>query len=416
MIRIDAPELNKLPEENERQYLYRLGNLYNNLQLVKLDGFTRADWNDLAELMNSQCRDEDSYFTESVYRKRYCEMKACWAQVFKNLKDEEVITELDVKARELQKERYKLQATKVEMTRNLRHESRFDLLYENVREAIRTLPMPVLEPVDWHSGQSHEYVLTLSDIHYSARFTAQNNKYDTAECRNRFGILLSAMKEYVSSNNINNIKIINIADNIQGILRISDLVMNEVSIVTAVVEVSRLIAEFLNQLSAVCNIEYYHCSSSNHGQLRPLGSKASELAAEDMEHIILNYISDLLVNNDRVTVIGDLDKEYLVISIFDYKAIALHGHQIKNVTSAIKDLSNLHRTFYNYAFLGHRHTSNEITVGEDGSKNVEVLNCPSFVGSCPFADRLLVGSKAAAKVYVFDQKFGHVESKTIILN
>ena len=111
-----------------------------------------------------------------------------------------------------------------------------------------------------------------------------------------------------------------------------------------------------------------------------------------------------------------LDRFSKKIKILDYKAIALHGHQVKSPKTVIKDYSNLHREFYLYAFLGHRHTSNEIVVGEDGRRNVEVLNCPSFVGSCTYADKILCGSKAAVKVYTFDSEFGHIESKTIILN
>lgn len=65
----------------------------------------------------------------------------------------------------------------------------------------------------------------------------------------------------------------------------SDLRINEVPVVQAVVEISQILAEFLNTLSTYCEIEYYHISSANHGQTRPLGSKASELATEDMEKL-----------------------------------------------------------------------------------------------------------------------------------
>ena len=74
---------------------------------------------------------------------------------------------------------------------------------------------------------------------------------------------------------------------------------------------TQILADFLNKLSAYCTIQYYHIGSANHGQIRPLGSKASELASEDMEKIICNYIKDSLSCNDRVDVIFDIDKEYL---------------------------------------------------------------------------------------------------------
>ncbi len=326
------------------------------------------------------------------------------------------LDELDLKKRAIQDERTKLQAVQIFENRINRQKNRFELFYEGIKEAITTLPCPTFEPIDYDQGRDREYVLCLSDIHFGSAFKSQNNTFNRAICKQRFNYLLSELKTYIVDNAIQKIKVLNMGDVIQGMIHISDLTLNEVPVVDAVVEVSRLLAEFLNQLSSVCMVDYYPVSASNHSQVRPLGTKASEIATEDMERIIVNYISDLLASNGRVQVIHDLSKEYAAFSIFDFKAVALHGHQIKNPANVVKDLANLHRTLYDYVFLGHRHTSHEIVVAEEDQHNVEVLNCPSFVGSCPYSDKLLVGGKAAAKVYVFDPVFGHIESKTIILN
>ena len=72
-------------------------------------------------------------------------------------------------------------------------------------------------------------------------------------------------------------------DDIQGILRLSDLQLNESSVVKATVFVAKTIARFLNDLSEYCFIDYYLCPTSNHSQTRPLGTKASEIASEDVE-------------------------------------------------------------------------------------------------------------------------------------
>lgn len=261
-----------------------------------------------------------------------------------------------------------------------------------------------------------EYILGGGDFHFGANFKSENNEYSREIFKQRLEKLLTALIVEIKKNNINKMKIINVADTIQGLLRYTDLQINDIPVVDCVVEVSRLIAEFLNQLSIYCKIEYYHCPAANHSQTRPLGSKASEIATEDMERIIVNYISDLLIKNDRVKVFTNLNKEYIELDIFDFKAIVLHGHQVKSVPNIIKDMSNLHRKFYDYAFLGHRHSANEIIVGEGKNHNIEILTCPSFVGSDPFADSLRVGSKAMCKLYEFDIVNGHTGSKNIILN
>ena len=196
----------------------------------------------------------------------------------------------------------------------------------------------------------------------------------------------------------------------------TDLQINDIPVVDAVVEISRLIAEFLNELSASCNITYYHVPKANHSQIRPLGSKASEIASEDMEKIIVNYISDLLKNNSRVTVKSNLEKDYVDFKIFDFECTSLHGHQIKNIKTTVKDLSNINRKWYSYVFLGHTHSANEIIVGEENHNNIEVLTIPSFIGSDPYADSLFVGSKAMVKIFEFDRVYGHIGSRYIILN
>ena len=40
----------------------------------------------------------------------------------------------------------------------------------------------------------------------------------------------------------------------------------------------------------------------------------------------------------------------------------------------------------------------------------------SFVGSDPFSDKLMVGSKASVKIYEFDKLYGQIASYKIILN
>lgn len=316
----------------------------------------------------------------------------------------------------LQKERYKNQAVAVELNRLIKQRGRFEFFYENIRDSIQAFPTPQFEYELNHSSQEKEYVLTITDIHAGANFISQNNKYSYEECKIRFDKLFSDMVDYVIENDITHLKVLNGGDSIQGILRISDLKLNESSVVEATVFISKLISSFLHNLSKYCYIDYYHTPSANHSQTRPLGTKASEIASEDVEYVIGNYIKDVLVHNDRVTVNTNFGKDYINIPIFDFETIALHGHTIKNTKNAIKDLSMLHRKFYDYCFLAHFHASDEITVGEGLSHDMEILICPSFIGSCPYSDKIMKGAKASCKVFVFDEINGHTRTDKIILN
>lgn len=328
--------------------------------------------------------------------------------------DNDLIRELEEKKQELVKERMKLQSTKIEYNRNLRKDSRFELFYENIRDAKDRLPMPKFEEILTCDGNNGEYILSLADIHYGAFFTSENNYYSREKVKGQFEILLFKLKTLIHKNRIEKIRVLELGDTIQGMLRLSDVRLNDIPVVDSVVEVSRVIATFLNELSKYVYIEYRHIMASNHSQNRYLGTKASEMPLEDMERIIGNYIKDLTFENPRVDVVLS-DKDYDSFEVCGQNILSLHGHQVKGINNIIKDYSMLHRKFYDLCFVAHFHGGKQISVGE-GNGNTEIIVCPSFIGSDPYSDKLKLGSKAMCKLFKIEEGMGITENYSIILN
>ena len=196
-------------------------------------------------------------------------------------------------------------------------------------------------------------------------------------------------------------------------LRISDVKINDVPVVECVVEVSRLIAQMLNEISKVTYITYYHTMASNHSQTRPLNSKQL-LAEEDLEVIIGNYIKDMLRYNKRIKVILS-NKDYNSIQLVGQNILMLHGHQIKNINNAIKDYSIQHKKWYDIVICGHLHGGSSQSLGELNG-NTELKVVPSIVGSDPYSDSLKVGSKSMSKMYKIESNKGITEEYTFVLN
>ena len=330
-------------------------------------------------------------------------------------KEDSYFKELQIQRRQLEKERQKLYATKTEYSRQVRQQSRFELFYENVARELNEYDVPEFIGLNY-SEQMKSYILSIADIHAGANFITETNEYSFDEITKRFNKLFNDVVYFVKEKNINNLKVLCLGDDIQGILRLSDLQLNESSVVRATVFVAKTIAHFLNELSAYCYIDYYHCPTSNHSQSRPLGTKASEIASEDVEYVICNYIKDVLVNNNRISVHTNFGYEYIEIPIFDFKTIAMHGHTINNIDNALKDLTYHKKTFYTTVFLAHYHASKMGTVGEMSDTDCEVIVCPSFVGSCPYSDKLMKGAKPSCCIYGYDEKYGHIETYKIFLN
>ena len=323
--------------------------------------------------------------------------------------NDKYVEELEIQRRELQKERNKLYATKTEYSRQVRQQSRFELFYENVANEVSLYEVPNFKYVDISKHQN-EYILSIADIHAGANFVTETNEYSLEEITKRFEKLYSDVVNFIID------KKISMGDDIQGILRLSDLQLNESSVVKATVFVAKTIARFLNDLSKYCFIDYYHCPTSNHSQTRPLGTKASEIASEDVEYVICNYIKDVLVNNSRITPHMNFGYEYIEIPVFDFKTIAMHGHTINNIDNALKDLTYHKKTFYTTVFLAHYHAAKMGTVGEMSDTDCEVIVCPSFVGSCPYSEKLMKGAKPSCCIYAYNEKYGHTETYKFILN
>ncbi len=384
---------------------------------MKQEGTIDLDWSEIKEkygidLASDSIRKANGTIFGGSFRTSYLKN-----QIYTNPEEFSREKELDKKLADIRKERIKLQTANIERGRVDRSESRQEMYYEYVGSTCTSLPLPEFQPLYCDGENEIEYLLSLADIHYGAKFNSENNEYSPEIAKERLENLSGQVINFIQKHHVVKLHIVSLGDLVQGILRVSDLKINDSTVVKATVEISRLIALFLRELSVYTNIEYYHTPSANHTQIRPLGSKASEIADEDLEYLIGNYIKDLCVDNERISVyLADDAKQYIEIPIMGNEIIAMHGHQLKNIENSIRDLSMLRRSFIDYLILGHFHSGREISSFEGCCNDTEILVSPSFVGSDPYSDSIMKGSKAAVKIYGFSDIYGHVETYKFILN
>ena len=374
-------------------------------------------WSDVKNILN---RILHKTYGESTYRKSYQSFnKMMEANRNKFVNSNEQLEEINKQIEELKRERIKLQTSNIERNRIDRSVSRQEMYYEYVGNAITSLPLPEFNPfpIENKEGETIEYLVALSDMHYGATFKSENNEYSPDIARDRLVYLTEELVQFAQKNKIGKLNIVCLGDVLQGLIHLTDLKINDSTVVKSCVEICRLIAMMLNTLSAYTQIEYYHVPSANHTQIRALGAKANELMDEDLEYLIGNYIKDLCKNNKRINVhLADEEKQYIVIPINGYDVIAMHGHQIKNIENSIKDISMMRREFVDYLLLGHFHAGKQIVAHEGCCNDSEILIASSFIGSDPYSDSLFKGSKASVNIYGFDYIYGHTETYKIILN
>lgn len=374
-------------------------------------------WSDVKNILN---RILHKTYGESTYRKSYQSFnKMMEANRNKFVNSNEQLEEINKQIEELKRERIKLQTSNIERNRIDRSVSRQEMYYEYVGNAITSLPLPEFNPfpIENKEGETIEYLVALSDMHYGATFKSENNEYSPDIARDRLVYLTEELVQFTQKNKIGKLNIVCLGDVLQGLIHLTDLKINDSTVVKSCVEICRLIAMMLNTLSAYTQIEYYHVPSANHTQIRALGARANELMDEDLEYLIGNYIKDLCRDNKRINVhLTSEGKQYLIIPVNGYDVIAMHGHQIKNIENSIKDISMMRREFTDYLLLGHLHAGKQIVAHEGCCNDSEVLVAGSFVGSDSYSDSLFKGSKASVSIYGFDYVYGHTETYKIILN
>lgn len=337
------------------------------------------------------------------------------AEGFEKLTDDEVFRKLESKKIEIQKERMKLSTLRNDLNKTVRDESRRELLLE---EMIRVIPRA--DKVEFRPREIQDmdkgYLLRISDIHYSSFFKSINNEYSIEILHERFEILLGELMAFIEKEGVKKLYVANQGDSLQGLIRISDLKKNQIGLMESVVGFSRFMGDFLNALSEYVDIEYYHVPTANHSDIRLFDPKNNQ-TGENLELLMINYIHDYLRKNDKVFVaLPEENKDYLEFNIQGFDFISLHGHQTKNVNTYLEKVSMRNRKFYDFCLMGHYHTGYEKTLYEANGHNVELLVSGSIVGSDPYADTLLLGSKSSAKLDVFQKTKGRVQSNTIILN
>lgn len=398
--------LNRREDENDYEYGLRLIK-------AKCENEIDLDWQDIIEILGLNCHRDSlrkacsvteysSYKVGEYYRNKYEKMLA------ENNNEDSLL-------KELEEERIKVRTLNLENNKYKREKTRRDLYYENIGYLVETLPVPNLKPLCPDKGKFID-ILDFADVHYNAQFTSVTNSYSREEAKERFNKLLGETIEYIQNNSVNTLIVVNNGDSLQGMLRASDLKLNDMGVIDSLVEFQKIMASFLNELSVYCNVKYYHVNSANHTELRLLNAKAGQMAVEDMEKIIVNYLHDVLANNERVFINREFKNDTVQFEANGFKFVCLHGHQIKNIKTSIRDLSDKYDTPFDFCLLGHYHSGVEMVVGERKGYAKEVLVSPSFVGACPYADKLMVGGKAMAKIHRFKEGKGRISTYNIVLN
>lgn len=396
--------------ETNLQYIWRLCS-------EKDAGVLELTWEELADILNKELIDDESeYLGESAYRKKYQQAKAFYEDVFSKMLSTEYIDQIVGMRRGLQKERYKLQAEKIEYNRWLREDARDELFAEKVVAAIKKYagesnPPQRIKVI--HKNRAG--LLCLSDCHFGKEFKIYGlfneviNEYSPEIFYSRMEQIYNETLDLIRKENLSIIHIYNLGDSVEGFIRNSQLWSLRWGVIDSATIFGNYMGDWLRKLSEDVTI-VYHQTDGNHDELRLLDGKKGQHLCESAGKIVKNCI--ILKNTDNPNFQYIENKTGLIFdNICGFNILGIHG-EVKELSRAIKEYDNIYDSKISYLIGGHKH-HNEF-------KNCGVrkgcIGVGSIVGSDEFSMNIRQCADATASFIIFEEGKGKVDEHTYILN
>lgn len=375
------------------------------------------DWEDIVNMLNLDCHRDSLRKAANVTE--YCGYNVM--QYFKNKiesqnHDDSYMNELEDKKRQILKEREKLRTEKLEYNRWLREDARDDLFQERVINAIRENMNKSVMPEKIEVAHTTRYgLLNFADCHFGKDFKLYGligevlNEYSPELFFKRMGILYNEVIDYARKENLQEFKIFNLGDALDGFLRNSQLWTLRYGVPESAVIFGEYMGHWLEKLSTHFKIEY-HQTCGNHGELRLLDGRKGEHLNDNIEVVTGNLIRIINENNPNFDYI-DNKSGFIFTQIAGFNIMGIHG-EVKSLQNAIKDYSDIYNVKIDYLVAGHKHHSEFSNCGIRRG----TIGVGSIIGSDDYSLSIMKTADATASFIIFEEGKGKVDEHTFVLN
>ena len=312
-------------------------------------------------------------------------------------------------------ERQKLYDLQREIRKDLREQSRSELIREEIRKAMENLPkIETPQEIYWPTEEENDRALIvgIGDFHYGASFTVNGlygeviNKYSPEIFEVRMERLIGEIRHVVDIHKPARIHVMIVGDMLDGLLRASQISRLEYGVVDSTIQLSEFLSHWLGRLYMATERAVTVCAvRGNHGEIRPLGSKAGQFPEENMERIVMHYLEERFRDHEMITIAEGDAPMWKMADVMGYKVLLIHGNG-----DDIEKIARDHQTLYNEQIdlfmCGHLHKSQTFTAGMGRNGNVLVERVPSICGIDPYAQSRGYGSPAGATLIMMEKGYG----------
>lgn len=383
--------LSKLSNENEEQYIWRIGQLIESGQI--------ESWRSIIDIINLELRgaDDVDWRDESAYRKKYQIGKLMYDNVFAEMADGEY-------AKKIQEINDKLYKTKVqaydqrrEYRKLLSKEAREEHLYEELLKCAKSLndisPLSITEK---DGGEEKEAVVVFADWHYGMVTDNIWNTYNTEICKKRVEEFISKSINHIKINNVKTIHVLMLGDLAHGSIHTGVRVASEEDTCDQLMKVAEICSQAINELSKYAKCTYVYSTYGNH--MRTIQNKKDSKHSDNMEKIIPWWIASRFADRKDIIVMEADYEEFVRLTVCGYNICAVHGDldNIKNFgVTANTIFTKLHGESIDYTISADKHHLEEF-------ENFDIEN-------------IIVGSLCGADDYARDHRLFSAPRQTLMI-
>ena len=300
---------------------------------------------------------------------------------------------LDETYLKIKKEKAKLSDERVQVNAYYRTLAREETIQEiAIKTAQEMSNKKILQKFQPSVTGDKEAILCISDWHYGIEIKNPWNEFNTEICKDRVSKLLAETIKRIKENKCKVLHIANLGDLIAGRIHLNLRLDSRIDVITQTMQVSEILAEFINELTKYVYVDYYDCID-NHSRLEPNKKEAQDL--ETLARIIPWYLKERFKDNDNIVI--NSNKFGYDISTFEslgHKVISVHGDKDKPAT-VMQSISSFTRDQYDLVLMAHRHH-----VYMDESCGTLLVCNGSLMGTDSFAQKLRLNSPASQNLII----------------
>ena len=348
--------LKRKVDENEEQYLWRLGQ-------AKDSGLIDLDWKEIADIMNREFReDESEYRSESAYRKLYQYSKRFYdSGVFdRYTSEDERIKELLEAKHALQIEKQKLSDERTELNRALREQARKEAYIDLVSRQIQKVEPLKLEYTEKdYRSTDNDLICHITDLHAGIDIDHWYNRFNMDILRERLWNYLDQLFVIQKRHNSQDCYVV-IGEILSGLIHHELRIENNENVVEQFIYVSSLLSEFLAEVSKKFNKVFVYITPGNHS--RVVANKEMSLRGENFDILLPHYLKASLQNYGSIVIEDNMkDCDVAIFKVRNSNVFGVHGDK-DDISNVVQRFTMIFGIKPDIVLMGHRHTNAMTTI------------------------------------------------------